>query len=297
MASRWRVTTFMPADDPVASGREDGRFIVLLLDDLSTPLTRGWKVKEIAERFANLMGPKDVVTVIRLNGDKATTSSSRSVVLSAIKRFAPFGGGSTPSIRTPTRRWPITSLTEQMAESPHRRKVLRVDWTADLLRQFPVRRGHSWSHTRDGAGVKLEWFEAVRESGRNNVSVYVINALSPGGRRRLGRRQRPQRWRGRLRRRHGRPIVRSLRERRTRREEGRLAGRRFVLPARLRRTGRRSQASQDRRAREASRRDGARPPAARLRAWSQSTTCRPRTSFVAGRSSCSTGRADSATAG
>lgn len=34
-------------------GREDGRFDVLLLDDLSTPLTRGWKVYVNAEYAVN----------------------------------------------------------------------------------------------------------------------------------------------------------------------------------------------------------------------------------------------------
>jgi len=91
------ITTFTYVDaDAETAGDvpdtpENGRFVVLVLDDLRVPLTSGWRVKEIAERFVKLMRPQDTVTVIRLNGDHGVTSNRQGPLRQHIKRYVPFG--------------------------------------------------------------------------------------------------------------------------------------------------------------------------------------------------------------
>jgi hypothetical protein len=53
------------APDAQGSGA-DGRFIVLVLDNVRTSVEPGTRMKTIARKFADRMGPTDVVSAIAL---------------------------------------------------------------------------------------------------------------------------------------------------------------------------------------------------------------------------------------
>ena len=162
------LTTFVGPDIAAASGGVDGRYIVLVLDNLRIDPTRAWKVKDIARKFAVLMGGQDVVSVIKLNGDRTVTTNRKSDVLASIDRFAPsplagenfrpFALDGEQALRT------IAELSRQLANVPHRRKVLVVVGEALLF-----------SPLLPGGGYSAPWFDAIRETGQNNVSVYVMD--------------------------------------------------------------------------------------------------------------------------
>lgn len=162
------VTTFVPPADE-ATDEFEGRFITLLLDDLRTPATLTGRVKDIARRFVTKMTDKDVITVIRLNGDRATSSSRPQEVLQAINRFVSFGEPITSfSLDVQHALETVGALTGQMASAPQRRRVLVCIGTAGLFdpQKFDDKSSPEYS---------AAWFEAVRDAARHDVSVYVID--------------------------------------------------------------------------------------------------------------------------
>lgn len=122
---------------------------------------------------AKRIGPRDTLTVIRLNGHRGVTSSTPSVLLKAIQQFSTFGD----SLRTLERDAQhalstISDLTQQMSKVPHRRKVLVWIGSPAMFGQ----------HQFDAISIPVygsEWYDAIRDSGRNNVSVYIINPTRP----------------------------------------------------------------------------------------------------------------------
>ncbi len=171
------LTAFVAPDLGTATGGEDGRFIVVLLDDVRIDPARAWKVKEMARKFADRMGPNDVLSVIKMNGGTTVTSTRKSEVIASIDRFAPsalagenfrrFELDADHALDT------IRDLSNQLASVPHRRKVMVVIGNAYLF--SPMLPG--------GAGFSPSWFDAIRDTGRNNVSIYVLDpvGLTGGG--------------------------------------------------------------------------------------------------------------------
>lgn len=168
--NRVALSTFVAAGE---RGRDasGGRFIVLLLDDFRAEFA--WRIKDLAGQFAQRMGPGDVVTVIRLDGDRSVTSSDARVVRAAIQRFRPgppplLG----PRVQSEHTLKTISELVGQMAAAPHPRKVLVWIGAAGIFGP------HS-----DGMSIPdygQAWFDALRDTARGNVSVYAIDPA--GGR-------------------------------------------------------------------------------------------------------------------
>jgi VWFA-related protein len=164
------IETFVP---PGVPGTEsDGRFIVLVLDNLRTRAELGPRVQTIARKFTDRMGPADVLTVVTLNAGRSFTTSSPVEARAAIARFRPAVGDTIRSEAEDARRGleAIGQLTRQMARVPHRRKVLVFIGAAAT---FSPKEESAF----DDRGPELSplWFEAIRSTGRDNVSVYVID--------------------------------------------------------------------------------------------------------------------------
>ncbi len=180
------LAAFVAPDSATAT---DGRFIVIVLDNLRIDPARVWKVKEMAKKFADLMGPKDVLGVIKLNGGQGVTSSRKSEVMAAIDRFAPspLAGENMASTARENDEGleTLADLTNQLAKAPHRRKVMVVIGSARLF--SPMLPGGAVA--RSGAAppsvgeFSASWVQAIRDSGRNNVSIYVLDpsGLTGGG--------------------------------------------------------------------------------------------------------------------
>jgi hypothetical protein len=89
------IEAFVPLD-PEGAGA-DGRFIVLVLDNLRTRAELGGRVQNIARRFVSRMGPTDAVSAITLDGGRSSTARTPAEVRAAIDRFRPMFGDSVRS--------------------------------------------------------------------------------------------------------------------------------------------------------------------------------------------------------
>jgi VWFA-related protein len=164
------IEVFLPPDDFGAGA--DGRFLVLVLDNLRTRAELGERVKSIARRFHALMRPSDQVSVITLSGGRASTGQSPEEVRVAIDRFRPAIGDPIGSeaedaahgLRT------IASLTARLAQVRHRRKVLVFIGAGAM---FSPQDTSAFSDRE--TELSPLWFDAVAGAGRDNVSVYVID--------------------------------------------------------------------------------------------------------------------------
>jgi VWFA-related protein len=164
------IEAFVP---PSAAGVDaEGRFLVIVLDNLSTRAELGSRVQTIARKFTDRMGPADVISVVTLNAGRSFTTSSPTEARAAISRFRPAAGDSIRSESEDARRGlqAISQLTQQMSKVAHRRKVLVFIGAAAM---FSPKEESAF----DDRGPELTplWFEAVRSTARDNVSVYVID--------------------------------------------------------------------------------------------------------------------------
>jgi VWFA-related protein len=164
------VETFA-APDEMGSGA-DGRFIVLVLDNVGTPVELGTRMKTIARKFADRMGPADRLSAIALDGGRSSGAGTAREVLAAIDRFSPAFGDSIRSNAQNAQHGleMIGSLVQQLSEVQHRRKVLVFIGSAAIFSP----NGDSAFSDR-GAALSPQYFDAVRITGQQNVTVYVID--------------------------------------------------------------------------------------------------------------------------
>ena len=161
------VATFAEASSDARTSVDDGRFIVLLLDDYSTHPQYTQRIKDVAYGFADRMGSKDVVSVVMMNGGSSVTTQRPAEVRAAINRSKAYGQAFV-SPTNPARHAMenISSLATQLVQIPHRRKVLVCIGAAQTCNpQTHVTR------TQGDAGV------AMRDSARANLTTYVIDPL------------------------------------------------------------------------------------------------------------------------
>lgn len=161
------VATFVPAE-----AAPEGRFIVVALDNLTTPAEIAFRVRDIAMKFVNRMGPSDVMSVISVNGGRSVTSAGKADLKAAIDRFKPAFGD---SVRTPAQDasrglQAISELTTQMSKIRHSRKVLVFIGAASM---FSPQELSAFSDR--GPDLSPDWHEAIRATARDNVSVYAID--------------------------------------------------------------------------------------------------------------------------
>jgi VWFA-related protein len=165
------IQSFVAPAGGSATG-EDGRFIVVALDNLLTPAEIAYRVKDIARMFVARLGPRDVMSIISINGGRATTTSDPAALRAAIDRFSPAFGEDTWTTAQKTVHGlrMISSLTEQVVESSHRRKVFVFIGGAAMF--SPQELSAFGDRAND---VSPEWRDAIRATTRNNVAVYVID--------------------------------------------------------------------------------------------------------------------------
>jgi VWFA-related protein len=169
------VETFVGPD--VQGSGADGRFIVLVLDNLRTPAELGARVQNIARRFASRMGPTDVLSAITLNGGRSSSAGTPAEVRAAIDRFRPAFGDTIRSDAENVRQGldAIKSLTDQLSRVAHRRKVLVFIGAASIFSP-----SDESAFSDRGPELNPRWFDAVRSTGQENVAVYVIDPEGHG---------------------------------------------------------------------------------------------------------------------
>ena len=165
------IDAFVPAD-PTGAPTEGGRFIVLVLDNISLRPELAQRTREIAKRFTSRMTPGDSIAAIPARGGSWSGPTTRAAADAAIDRFKPAFGDTIRSNAEDAKDGlqAIEALTKQLAAVPHRRKVMVVIGNGYLF-------SPSEPSAFDDRGPWLgpEWFDAIRSTTRNNFSVYVVD--------------------------------------------------------------------------------------------------------------------------
>ncbi len=166
------IETFVaPAATAEGGIGADGRFVVVALDNITTPAEIAWRVKDIANYFVDRMGPADDLSVITLANGRASSGGGKEAARAAIRRF----GATIYTARTRAEvvaegLQSLESLTEQMAKSPHRRKVLAI-----IGASYMFNPSEPSAFYDVGPNLSVHWEGAVRNASRSNVSVYLID--------------------------------------------------------------------------------------------------------------------------
>lgn len=163
------VATFAEVNADTRAPQDDGRFVVLLLDNLVTDPVLTHRIKEIARGFADRMGPRDVVSVLAMNGGNTTATSDPAAVRAAIDRVKPFGTSiMSGSARSTLGMDAVTMLARQLSPLAHRRKVLVCVGPAGL---FNVQL------SEDALMPDGHIMNAIRLTSRADLTTYVIDPL------------------------------------------------------------------------------------------------------------------------
>ena len=150
----------------------DGRFVVVALDNITTPAEIAWRVKDIANYFVDRMGPADDLSVITLANGRASSGDGPEAARAAIRRFG-------PTIYTARTRAEVVAEGLRVPGIAHRAdgEVAASAQGAGHHRRQPTcstpasrRRSHDV-----GPDLSVHWEGAVRNASRSNVSVYLID--------------------------------------------------------------------------------------------------------------------------
>lgn len=161
------VATFAEVNADTLAPQDDGRFVVLLLDNLITDPTLTLRSKEIARAFAERMGPRDVVSVVAMNGGSTTATRNPADVRAAIDRIKPAGTSiMSGSMLATIGMDAVTALAKQLNSFSHRRKVLVCIGPAHLFNQ---------QLSEDRSTPDGHILAALRESSRADLTTYVID--------------------------------------------------------------------------------------------------------------------------
>jgi len=166
------VTSFTEVTATDNGRREDGRSLVLLLDDAAPPIVPR-TVQGIAAEFLSRARPNDIVDVVRLYRRDDSLSGNVSTAASRVATFVGGSGsydGQSPAdhmLRT------LTRLSRSLQSIPHRRKAI-------------VCVGHLFicaPHFRspEDSIVWQSWRDAISAAADAHVSLYSIDAAGNVG--------------------------------------------------------------------------------------------------------------------
>jgi len=152
------------------------RYLVLLLDDITTPLDQVPRVKEVARHIVSRLQPGDHVAIVTLNGSAMESTGDRTPLLRAIDAY----NGRAVGVMRPDDLGAqvlqtMTALAEQLAKAGDERKTILAIGRSDFFdRPIPP--------TRYGRDLKPEWTAAMRAMAQANATLYVIDSSTVGAR-------------------------------------------------------------------------------------------------------------------
>jgi hypothetical protein len=161
-----QIATFSEVSAAGISGRDDARSVVLLLDDMLSPIATT-VVRGIASRFLDRARPYDQIDVVRLT-HKDDELAGR--VTDALDRVGAFRGGALSYFG----RSPVDDMLQTLARvsrslqsMPHRRKVIACIGSRDVCDPFlPV---------PSDSLIWKSWRDAISEAAAANASLYVVD--------------------------------------------------------------------------------------------------------------------------
>jgi VWFA-related protein len=168
------VKTFAHVTALGSADRDDGRSVVLLLDDIGIPMGGTSGMQQIAQVLLSPAGHGDEVSVIRLS---SRTDEAFGDFQTARDRIDGYHGGAVPFSPRETYEGVLKAIAKtarQLEAVEHRRKAiicLGVRAICDF--QEPARGNTSffWSH----------WVAAMSATARANVGVYAVDPTGANG--------------------------------------------------------------------------------------------------------------------
>ena len=161
----------------VGDSDEDGRTVVVLLDDTTLTLGGEKSIQALARFVVAQMRPADHVGVVRLTRRNDEPYGSQADALTRIAEYhpgaQPFFGRETVELVLKT----IARLSRQLEPIEHRRKAvicIGTPFVFDIQEPPEQRASLLWE----------PWLDVVRTSARSNVAVYVVDPSGVGGARR-----------------------------------------------------------------------------------------------------------------
>lgn len=156
-----------------SSEEHAGRFVVLLLDDITVQPANISRVRDLAGRFVDKMAPGDRMAVLTLDGGGAIEATDEPAVLrQAISRYGPRGGFTTRDGLGQQVLDTMSQIARQVMEVPGRRKTIvgiGTGWVFDRPIPNPI---------IGGRDLRPEWTDAMRAMAYAKANLYVID---PGG--------------------------------------------------------------------------------------------------------------------
>lgn len=158
------IETFVAVTGAPAKEAE-GRFLLLVLDDIGCDPTLTPRIKSIAHDVIRRMAPGDEAAVLTFNGDNMTSTADPEHLHARIDAFT-HASDLGPMLPAEHALTTMRELADQLARVQRRRKAIVVVGSTvlfDLPEPMP------------GARVTDDWQTSIRTLARANVVVYVID--------------------------------------------------------------------------------------------------------------------------
>jgi VWFA-related protein len=175
----WIGHFLVPIEDfisvtPSNDAGRGGRYIVLVLDDITTPIDQVPRVRDVARHIVSRLEPDDHMAIVTLNGSAMESTGDRAPLLRAIEAYNIHATGVIrPDDLGAHVFQTMTSLAEQLAKAGDQRKTILAIGRSDFFdRPIP----------RYGRDLKPEWTAAMRAMAQANATLYVIDSSVLGAR-------------------------------------------------------------------------------------------------------------------
>jgi VWFA-related protein len=174
---RVELTGFREVSAAGISGRDDGRSVVLLLDDHAVPLATT-VIQNIAKLFVSFARPLDSISVVRLTHREDEAAGG---VPAALERIDEYRAGSPSFLGRDMRDdvlQTVARVARQLEPVEHRRKVLVCVGAREVCDPF--------LEVPESSLLWPSWRDAIATTARANASVYVVSPSGVLGRMDLG---------------------------------------------------------------------------------------------------------------
>ncbi len=159
------AATMVDADeDP---GRGEGRFVILVLDDVSELAAKDPRmtpsVQRVARAFVDKISSSNAVTVLRLSRNATAAPMTHDEALMALAAPKRVGEGLGPAPLFRHAIQTVATIARQVASAPHRWKPVVLIGAADYLER------------QNTDPMSRDWFGAAEAAARAHVITYVID--------------------------------------------------------------------------------------------------------------------------
>jgi VWFA-related protein len=168
------LKTFTTVTALGSSRPDDGRVVVLLMDDIGVPVTGTSPMRQIAPVVLSPIGDGDEVSVVRLS---SRADEAFGDVRTARDRIGGYRGGAVPFSRRDTPETvlnAIAKISQQLESIDHRRKVI-------LCLGLPSVCDVSEPALGGTSVIWPAWVTAISSAARANVSVYCVDPTGARG--------------------------------------------------------------------------------------------------------------------